>query len=581
MSRRAYRILPTESTTFYPRLHRNARRGRGQLLSFGQRRRRRAQGGRQRDRRRGRGDVRRRPGQPADAHHRRRVPDPGAPGGRAARDRGERQHGGADARRRRRPTARAVWPTCPTRASSPRACRPPSARCSPCSRAGARCRFTDVIAPALELAKNGFPVSEGLRNQHKYGIAPMRERFLREWPGSAGALPARRQRARGGRAAAERGACADLRLPRRTRRTRSTAFYHGDVAAEIVKFSKAHDGLLEREDFAALRDAHRRARVAEVRRHRALQVRLLDAGTGRAADPRADVAVRPEENRLRHARLLPPADRGDEARLRRPRAVLRRSDARCRARSCFRSRMLESRAKLIDMKSANRELRPGDAWRNAALLPEDEKLHAQGLGRGHGARRRGGRQGQHGLVHAERRVDLVRRGDPGARLPALGAHDDLLPRAGAPSERGRAGQAPAHHAHAFDGVQERQALDDLRHHGRRQPGAVAAAVLPVPRGLRHDASRRRSRRRASRASTRRASSRRTRASPTACASSRASARRCSTSCAAAATTSTSRPTGAKASSRRAQFDEDTGLIEAGCDPRGAKSECFPAFALAW
>src|SRR6185436_5282283 len=43
----------------------------------------------------------------------------------------------------------------------------------------------DVIAPALELAKNGFPVSEGLRNQHKYGIAPMEERFRREWPGSA------------------------------------------------------------------------------------------------------------------------------------------------------------------------------------------------------------------------------------------------------------------------------------------------------------------------------------------------------------------------------------------------------------
>ena len=31
----------------------------------------------------------------------------------------------------------------------------------------------------------------------------------------------------------------------------------------------------------------------------------------------------------------------------------------------------------------------------------------------------------------------------------------------------------------------------------------------------------------------------------------------------------------------AAFDEDTGLIEAGCDPRGAKSECFPSFALAW
>ena len=31
----------------------------------------------------------------------------------------------------------------------------------------------------------------------------------------------------------------------------------------------------------------------------------------------------------------------------------------------------------------------------------------------------------------------------------------------------------------------------------------------------------------------------------------------------------------------AQFDPDTGLIEAGCDPRGSKSEAFPAFAYVW
>ena len=31
----------------------------------------------------------------------------------------------------------------------------------------------------------------------------------------------------------------------------------------------------------------------------------------------------------------------------------------------------------------------------------------------------------------------------------------------------------------------------------------------------------------------------------------------------------------------AAFDEDGGLIEAGCDPRGAKAHCFPAFAIAW
>jgi gamma-glutamyltranspeptidase/glutathione hydrolase len=31
----------------------------------------------------------------------------------------------------------------------------------------------------------------------------------------------------------------------------------------------------------------------------------------------------------------------------------------------------------------------------------------------------------------------------------------------------------------------------------------------------------------------------------------------------------------------AQLDEASGVLEAGCDPRGSKSDCFPAFALAW
>ena len=31
----------------------------------------------------------------------------------------------------------------------------------------------------------------------------------------------------------------------------------------------------------------------------------------------------------------------------------------------------------------------------------------------------------------------------------------------------------------------------------------------------------------------------------------------------------------------AQLDEASGLIEAGCDPRGSKSECFPVFAYVW
>jgi len=52
-------------------------------------------------------------------------------------------------------------------------------------------------------------------------------------------------------------------------------------------------------------------------------------------------------------------------------------------------------------------------------------------------------------------------------------------------------------------------------------------------------------------------------------------------CAGAATPSRWRPTGPRALFPPAQLDEKSGLLEAGCDPRGSKSECFPAFAYVW
>src|SRR5713101_8069669 len=43
--------------------------------------------------------------------------------------------------------------------------------------------LSEVIAPAIDLAKNGFPVSQGLRNQEKYGLKHLQEMF-QGWPGS-------------------------------------------------------------------------------------------------------------------------------------------------------------------------------------------------------------------------------------------------------------------------------------------------------------------------------------------------------------------------------------------------------------
>src|SRR5688500_17183024 len=45
--------------------------------------------------------------------------------------------------------------------------------------------FRDVSAPARELAARGFPVSAGLRQQHKFGLVALQEKFRSKWPGSA------------------------------------------------------------------------------------------------------------------------------------------------------------------------------------------------------------------------------------------------------------------------------------------------------------------------------------------------------------------------------------------------------------
>jgi gamma-glutamyltranspeptidase/glutathione hydrolase len=123
-----------------------------------------------------------------------------------------------------------------------------------------RLTFADVAATARDYARQGFPVHKGLVLQPKYGIAACAEKF-RRWQGTAsvylpgGQVPkigsllrnpaladffdtllAAEQRARG----------------KRERRLQAVydEFYRGSIAAEIERFSTERDGLLRLEDFA-------------------------------------------------------------------------------------------------------------------------------------------------------------------------------------------------------------------------------------------------------------------------------------------------------------------------------------------
>jgi len=57
-------------------------------------------------------------------------------------------------------------------------------------------------------------------------------------------------------------------------------------------------------------------------------------------------------------------------------------DAKVPAEVLLSDSYTKKRAKLIDMKKASLELRPGDAWKNSALLPENQKLTPKDWGAG-------------------------------------------------------------------------------------------------------------------------------------------------------------------------------------------------------
>jgi len=122
-----------------------------------------------------------------------------------------------------------------------------------------RLRFADVAAPAIDMARSGFPAHSGLIRQYKSGITDNFEKFS-DWAGTAaiylpgGRIPQEGQLLRN-------PALADMyeRLARAERTTGGDRdaglgavfreFYRGDIAAEIVGFVKEQGGLLERSDF--------------------------------------------------------------------------------------------------------------------------------------------------------------------------------------------------------------------------------------------------------------------------------------------------------------------------------------------
>ena len=254
--------------------------------------------------------------------------------------------------------------------------------------------FADVSARAMELARDGFPAHPGLLRQHKFGIRDNREKFLTEWKGTAalylkpdGSAPQEGELIRNSALAAMFDRLAQAE--RKSGGTREdglravwNAFYKGDIAREIVAFSERHGGLLTMDDFAAF----------TVPVEEPIATGLGDATIYKCGPWNQGAAMLQSLTILKNfdlkgaghnsadyihyiteAMKLAFADReqyyGDPAHIKVPLDVLLADNYGAR------------RAALIGAR-AGMEIRPGDGWTGAALLPADKRMGGRAWGPG-------------------------------------------------------------------------------------------------------------------------------------------------------------------------------------------------------
>lgn len=121
--------------------------------------------------------------------------------------------------------------------------------------------FAAIVQPALSLCREGFPVHSGLLRQHKFGITGNASKFLDEWHGTAavympgGTIPEEPSIIRNpalGEMFAHLAQVEARASGSRSDRLRSVfdAFYKGDIARELIAFVTARDGLLTEQDLS-------------------------------------------------------------------------------------------------------------------------------------------------------------------------------------------------------------------------------------------------------------------------------------------------------------------------------------------
>jgi gamma-glutamyltranspeptidase/glutathione hydrolase len=257
-----------------------------------------------------------------------------------------------------------------------------------------RLSFAEVIEPALDYAKNGFPVHCGLYGQERFGIHDLGNKFLKDWPGSTHIYLPEGRVAEVGQVIVN-SALADLLDYLKSKEQSSSgnretglkavlnAFYKEDPATEIESFSTARNGLLSRSDME----------VFETHFEEPVSLEFEDTTVFKCGPwnqgPVMLQALAILENvdlkKMGHnseeylhwtveAFKLAFADReqyyGDTMQVNVPMSELLTKE------------YSHMRAELVDVEQANPELRPGDPRNQQALLPTEERLGGESWGHG-------------------------------------------------------------------------------------------------------------------------------------------------------------------------------------------------------
>ena len=121
--------------------------------------------------------------------------------------------------------------------------------------------FKTISQYAKVYAKEGFPIHTGIINQNKFGLNSLKDKFRKEWKNSAKLYLKNNKDIPKVGSLFKNLAYSNLldylgNYEKKNTGTRNNkfnklhdAFYRGDVANSILKFSKKNDGLLSKEDF--------------------------------------------------------------------------------------------------------------------------------------------------------------------------------------------------------------------------------------------------------------------------------------------------------------------------------------------